>query len=166
VNRARLAGYCVGGALALGAGLGVALVVSSSGDDPSAAPSAAVAAGDGAPLALQRPTVSNNGLEESIGIRIQRVTMTGGGGLIDLRFQVIEPSKAAGVHDTATPPTIVDESSGLVVDQLLMNHAHSGTFAAGRSYYLVFENPGNLIHQGSTVSVLLGNSQLEHVVVG
>jgi hypothetical protein len=29
----------------------------------------------------------------------------------------------------------------------------------------VFNNPGNWIHRGSRVSVLLGNAQVEHVVV-
>jgi len=33
------------------------------------------------------------------------------------------------------------------------------------SYYLVFENPRNWVHRGSRVTVLLGDAQVEHVVV-
>ena len=114
----------------------------------------------------QRPVVSEAGLAERSGVRIQHVAVSGGGGLVDLRFQVVDPDKAATVHDLATPAAVVDESTGLVVNQLLMGHSHTAPFKPGVTYYLVFENPGNLVHRGSDVSVLLGNAQVEHVVVG
>ena len=46
-----------------------------------------------------------------------------------------------------------------------MGHSHTGPYRAGGKYYLIFVNPGNLIRQGTEVAVLLGNTQLEHVVV-
>ncbi len=113
----------------------------------------------------QRPVISAAGLVDRVGVHITHVAISGGGGLIDLRYEVIDPDKAAAVHDEATPPVIVDDTSGVVVDQLLMGHAHSGTFKAGQTYYLIFENPGNLVQTGSTVSVLLGNAEVEHVPV-
>ena len=104
-------------------------------------------------------------LEAVNGVRIESVSLTGAGGLIDLRFLVVEPNKAAALHEPATPPVIVDEGTGLVVSELLMGHSHTGPYRAGGTYYLIFVNPGNLIRQGTEVAVLLGNSQLEHVVV-
>jgi hypothetical protein len=59
----------------------------------------------------------------------------------------------------------VEEQSGLVVHDLFMGHAHSGSFKAGVSYYYVFVDPVNWVHRGSKVTVLLGDAQLEHVVV-
>ena len=38
-------------------------------------------------------------------VRIVQVALTGGGGLIDLRFQVIDPNKADAINAEATPPT-------------------------------------------------------------
>jgi hypothetical protein len=113
----------------------------------------------------QRPVVSEAGLAERIGVRIEHVSVSGGGGLVDLRFQVVDPDKAAAVHDRGAPAAVVDESTGVVVNALLMGHAHTAPFKPGVTYYLVFENPGNLVHRGSDVSVLLGNAQVEHVVV-
>jgi hypothetical protein len=156
----RPTGYLAGVALA---GLVAALafwVVSGWADErPASRPRAAT------PTRWQRPVVSEAGLAEQTGVQIEHVSVSGGGGLVDLRFQVVDPDKAAVVHDIATPAAVVDESTGLVVNQLLMGHSHTAPFKPGVTYYLVFENPGNLVHRGSDVSVLLGNAQVEHVVV-
>ena len=60
---------------------------------------------------------------------------------------------------------MVDEESGLVVHELLMNHSHTGPYKTGVTYYLVFNNPGSWVHRGSRVSVMLGNAQVEHMLV-
>ena len=117
------------------------------------------------PVSWQRPIVSADGLVQRSGVKITQVAVTGDGGLVDLRFEVVDPDRANAVHDPATPPAVVDEQSGLVVHELFMNHSHTGPFKAGVTYYLVFINPGNWVHHGSSVSVMLGNAQVEHVKV-
>ena len=116
-------------------------------------------------VAWGRTAVDADGLARRSGVRITRVAVTGGGGLLDLRFQVLDPNLANSVHDAATPPAVVEERTGLVVRDLLMNHAHTGKYTAGETYYLVFENPGNWVRRGSSVTVLLGGAQVEHVTV-
>jgi hypothetical protein len=69
------------------------------------------------------------------------------------------------VHENRTPPAIIDERTGLVLNRLLMGHAHTGQLKAAVTYYLVFENTGNWVRRGSEVTVLLGDAQVEHVVV-
>lgn len=118
------------------------------------------------PAAWARPAVDADSLGQRSGVRITQVAVTGGGGLVDLRFTVVDPELANSLHDEGTPPAVVDEKTGLVVHELLMNHAHTGAYKTGVTYYLVFENPGNWIHRGGRVSVLLGNAQVEHVAVG
>jgi hypothetical protein len=98
-------------------------------------------------------------------VKITQVAVTGDGGLVDLRFKVLDPDRANSLHDATTPPAVVDEESGLVVQELLMNHSHSGPYKAGVTYYLVFNNSLNWVHRGSRVTVLLGNAQVEHVLV-
>ncbi len=117
------------------------------------------------PVAWGRPAVSAEGLAQRSGVKITQVAVSGAGGLLDLRFRVFDPAKAHALHDPATPPAIVDERTGLVLNQLLMNHSHSGEYTPAVTYYLVFENSGNWVHRGSRVTVLLGNAQVEHVVV-
>lgn len=112
-----------------------------------------------------RPVVSELGLIEKTGVRVVRVATAGGGGLLDLRFQVLDPDKAAAIHDLETPPAILDETTGLLVHELYMGHSHTARFKTAVTYYLVFENPGDLVRRGSVVSVLLGDAQIEHIVV-
>ena len=113
----------------------------------------------------QRPAVSDTGLVGVSGVRIVQVALTGGGGLIDVRFQVVDPNKADAINADATPPALVDEESGLVVNAPLMGHQGTHAYKSGLTYYIVFENPGNLVQRDGKVSVLLGNAQVEHVVV-
>jgi hypothetical protein len=117
------------------------------------------------PASWARPVVSAAGLADRSGVKITHVAVTGGGGLVDLRFQVIDPDKANALHDAATPPAVVDERTGLVVHDLLMSHSHTGAFKPGITYYYVFNNPGNIVHRGARVVVMLGNAQVEHVRV-
>jgi hypothetical protein len=117
------------------------------------------------PASWARPVVDTAGLGQASGVTITQVAVTGGGGLVDLRFRIVDPDRANALHDPGTPPAVVDEQTGLVVHELLMNHAHSGPYQTGVTYYLVFNNPGNWVHRGGRVSVLLGDAQVEHVKV-
>ena len=91
------------------------------------------------------------------------VAVTGGGGLIDLRYQVLDPDKAVAIHES--PPEMVDERSDALVDNLLMGHQHRGVLHAGQTYYLIFLNPGNLVARGDRITVALGGFRLPHVLV-
>jgi hypothetical protein len=124
-----------------------------------AAPSASIA------TSWQRTPVDAAALADLEGIRVVQVALTGDGGLLDLRIQVVDPDKAAAVHDLTWPPALVDEHTDAVADELLMGHSHSDPFKPGQTYYYVFQNPGNLIERGGSVTVLLGNAALAHVSV-
>ena len=154
-GRVRIAGFLVGVLIAAGIGALALWLPQRSNGEPSAVP----------PPKWQRPSVSASGLAERSGVRLIRVAVTGGGGLLDLRYQVVDPSKAEAVHEAQTPPAIIDERTGLVLNRLLMGHAHHGQLKPAVSYYLVFENTGNWVRRGSEVTVLLGDAQVEHVVV-
>jgi hypothetical protein len=112
-----------------------------------------------------RPVVATQSLPQHLGIRVTSVAVTGGGGLLDVRFQVLDPELAGALHDARTPPAVVQERTGLFIDQLLMGHAHSGPFRQAESYYLLFLNSGRWVHRGDEVSLLLGGVQVHHVKV-
>jgi hypothetical protein len=154
-GRVRIAGFLAGVLIATGIGALVLWLPQRSSGEPSVKP----------PPEWQRPSVSASGLAERSGVRLVRVAVTGGGGLLDLRYQVVDPNKAVAVHEEQTPPAIIDERTGLVLNRLLMGHAHTGELKPAVSYYLVFENTGNWVRRGSKVTVLLGDAQVEHVVV-
>ena len=117
------------------------------------------------PVSWGRPVVDASGLASRSGVQITQLAMTGEGGLVDLRYEVVDPNEATTLHNPATPPALIDEQTGLVIHQLFMDHAHQGVFKAGVTYYYVFLNPDNWLQRGSKVTVLLGNAAVEHVVV-
>ena len=157
----RLAGYL--GGVALGIGV-LAIVLSlARGDFPwrhgPGDATASVAA------KWQRPAVSAADLVGRTGVRITQLAVTGDGGLLDLRFQVVDPTKADAIHDRAWPPALISEANGVVASELLMGHEHTGRFRGGQTYYLVFTNPGNLVERGSQVTVMLGDASVRHLRV-
>ena len=111
------------------------------------------------------PRVTPAGLVERSGVRVVRVAVSGEGGLLDLRYQVVDAEKAQSVHESATPPLLIDERTGGVVRQLLMGHIHSSPPKVGLTYYLIFNNPGDLVRRGGRVTVQLGDARLAHVPV-
>jgi hypothetical protein len=111
------------------------------------------------------PAVSAAGLAERSGVRVVRAALTGGGGLLDVRYEVVDPGRAADVHDAATPPAVVDERTGVPIEGLLMGHAPHSSPKAGVTSVLIFVNPGNLVRRGDRVSLVLGDARVEHVVV-
>jgi hypothetical protein len=109
--------------------------------------------------------LSQSAFEEAAGVRVVRVAVTGGGGLVDLRYQIVDPDKAAAIHASATPPKLIDERTGKAVDRLWMHHGASGTPRAGQSYFLLFVDGKRVLASGSSVSVVLAGARLDHVLV-
>lgn len=154
--RVRVLGALLGVALALTGATAYRIVHDHAGASPAEATR---------PL-WSRPTVAVSDLPARLGVRLTQVAVTGGGGLIDVRFQVVDPELASAIHDPGTPPAVVLEPSGLFDAQLLMGHEHSGAYRAAETYFLLFLNSGSWVHAGSLVTVLLGGVQVAHVVVG
>jgi hypothetical protein len=154
----RVAGYATGSAVVLAVAV-LAFWLPHQGRRGGEVAAAAV------PASWQRPVVSGEGLVDRVGVRLIRVSVSGHGGLLDLRYQVVDPSRAAAVHEAQNPPAVVDEKTGLVINELFMGHQHDGALKAAVTYYLIFDNPGGWVHKGSRVTVLLGDAQVEHVVV-
>ena len=110
--------------------------------------------------------VNAAGLLDATGTRIVRVTKAADGGLIDVRYQIVDADKAAALHDIKRPPALVDEHSGTVVSRLLMGHAHgSGTFHNGETYFFELEDPAGLVQRGDPVSIVMGPVRIMHVKV-
>jgi hypothetical protein len=119
-----------------------------------------------APIRIHiEPLVSAQGLVETSGVKLVRVALSGSGGLIDVRYRVIDPDKATSVHAPDSPPLILDKRSGAIINQLLMAHLHHGRPTVGITYYLLFLNPGNVIRRGSRVSIQLGGARVAGVTV-
>lgn len=104
-------------------------------------------------------------LENTWGIRLTNVAVTANGGVIDLRFQVVDPDKALGILQAENFPALIDEASGKALNKAVGHGGHNSSFKAGRTYFMLYQNNGSLLDPGNRITVKIGEIVVEHVIV-
>lgn len=115
-------------------------------------------------LVQNRQALNHAAFEEETGIRVVRIAMTAGGGMIDLQYRILDPDKALIVHDDDNPPTLVDEASGWVLATPFHDHSFRELHTAV-TYHELITNGDGLLERGSEVTLTVGDARLEHVLV-
>ncbi|MBI5487893.1 MAG: hypothetical protein HY905_11215 [Deltaproteobacteria bacterium] len=107
--------------------------------------------------------------EEQWGVEVLGVTRTSGGYMLDFRYRVVDPAKAAPLLKKGVRTRLTDEATGAVT--FVPSPPTVGPLRqttdepeAGRTYFEIFTNPGAEIAAGSLVTVELGDFKAEHVV--
>jgi hypothetical protein len=108
-------------------------------------------------LASLKP-LSTAELEQQYGVRVAQMKVTGLDGLVGVRLEVVDPSKASA---------LLEEHAGLIVDGASLIHAPGlyvhGEFTPGQAYWMLFPNPDKAVSAGSQVSLVFDNARLEAV---
>jgi hypothetical protein len=135
----------------------------------AAAAAFAVAMGvraDSKPLPPVGATPVSPEIEAGYGLRLQRATMAVQGGLVDVRFTILDTVRAEPVigHLSRERVKLVDETTGRVLDTRTMTPGDSN-LKAGEGYYMLFRNSGGLLHRGSRIAVAIGKLRLGGVTV-
>jgi hypothetical protein len=115
------------------------------------------------------------------GIQITGMFMEADRGLIDLRYQVVDPAKSGRIHGGSPTnpdpnaavkalPTFVDENNGRKVyptsAMLHFEHFHFQTELLGNTYSIIYGNSGGALHIGDRVTIVMADGlKLRHVVV-
>jgi hypothetical protein len=103
-------------------------------------------------------------IEEKFGVRFTFLAITAEGGMVELRYRVIDEDKAANFgHYTETAPMLVSEDTGEIVDVTIMG-LHNHRVEPGRTYYILYRNTAGALKSGRPVTIAIGNYELEHVV--
>lgn len=103
-------------------------------------------------------------IEEKFGVRFTFLAVTAEGGMVELRYRVIDEDRAANFgHYTETAPMLISEDTGQIVDVTIMG-LHNHRVEPGRMYYILYRNTGNALKPGRPVTIAIGQYQLEHVV--
>ncbi len=97
------------------------------------------------------------------GVRVTHIAVLADGGLIDFRFQVLDPEKAGPVMEVDTRPHLYVEKTGQEVSSLY-HIMHNHGIPAGESHYLIYNNSNGAIKRGEAVSVVFGTMRLEHII--
>ena len=112
-------------------------------------------------------------IEDQWGIRFTQVQLMGANGLVELRYQVLDSTKANRLHADSKSldiiPTIRVEGSGTVVtSRSLMFHIHNDWTQNldGKIYSIIYGNPGGSIYTGGLVTIrMMDGLELPHVPV-
>jgi hypothetical protein len=109
--------------------------------------------------------VSASTLEADYGVRFDMVAVTAAGGLVDLRFVVVDAAKAANLfHDSSSSPALLVDGSGAVL-RMRKGMNHNISFLTGSRYFVLFPNAGGAVQRGTRVSVVIDDIRLEPIAV-
>ena len=127
------------------------------------------------------PVPQSPAIAAAWGIQFTGFFMEADGGLIDLRYEVVNPAKSGRIHggDPTNPdpnaavkalPTFIDENDGRKVyptsAMLHFEHFHFQTELLGNTYSIIYGNSGGAIHVGDKVTIVMADGiQLHDVVV-
>ena len=115
---------------------------------------------------------SSGAIENAWGIRFTNVNILADGGMVELRYEVVDANKGGRIHRDATlkdMPILITEVTGQQVNSHdLMFHIHRGmgVHDEGRAYSIVYGNANFAIRPGSLVTIRMSDGLvLQHVPV-
>ena len=111
-------------------------------------------------------SISRDQLEAQYGIRITLIAVTGGGGIVDFRYQIVDPQKATLLlHDPANTPILTVVDTGLTLAPTKMSRHHSEMSMKRNAVpFIFYPNVRNAVKPGTPVSVAFGKIKVEPIV--
>ena len=110
--------------------------------------------------------------EARYGIRIEGLQLSAAGAMLDLRYRVVDPVRAAPILDPKLQPALLDEARGarlgVPVTPVLgriRQTSRNNQIHTDRSYFVLFGNPGKAVQSGDRVSLLLGQVKITDLTV-
>ncbi|HZW24326.1 MAG TPA: hypothetical protein VFF26_02480 [Gallionella sp.] len=93
--------------------------------------------------------------EIGLGIRLEGLRLSAAGDMLDFRYRVIDPAKAAPLLDGKIMPYLLDESSG----------AQLGGPDTATPGSILFANPGRSVQAGSRMTLMIGDLRIGNLTV-
>jgi len=108
--------------------------------------------------------VSSDVFATRSGIMVDLIAVTAAGGLVEFRYQVVDPDKAARlVHDETLRPILVVEDTGATLVMSSRPHKGMADLQLGGTYFFLFANANNAVREGNQVTIIIGDVRLEHL---
>jgi hypothetical protein len=114
-------------------------------------------------------------IEKTWGIKFLSMRLTAAGYAIDLRYEVLDPEKAAPllVRGPSVDPHVIVEKSGAKlrvpfsekVGTMRTSVRTPAQIKANRHYFALFANPGRHVKAGDKVTLVIGQLRAEHLAV-
>ncbi len=105
-------------------------------------------------------------MESSLGIRFQQAALVADGGIIELRYTVLDTQKASTFQsDVKHPPVLYSQRDrkNAVYRTALMRQGH--TLRPGQTYYILYQNNHGAVREGDKIEIDAGGGKLVDVPV-
>lgn len=103
------------------------------------------------------------------GVDVVGVRPVSSGFMLAFRYRIVDEEKAKLLNDKRSKAYIIDEATGNVLGVPIMEKLgemrQKSTPEPGRTYFIMFGNPGKLVKSGSRVSVVVGDFRIDGLVV-
>ncbi len=103
------------------------------------------------------------------GVELMGVRQTAAGYMLEFRYRVLDAEKAKALFERQTKPALTHTETGatLVVPTPAKTGAlrNSNAPIEGRTYWMFFANPGQLVKSGQQVSIEIGEFRVDGLVV-
>ena len=101
------------------------------------------------------------------GTKVEALHLSAAGSMLDFRYRVLDPAKAAPLLDGKLRPYLIDDAHGAklgvpsspvlgTIRQTARNHH----IEVDRTYFIMFGNPGKAVHSGDKVTLVLGDLKI------
>ena len=117
-------------------------------------------------------TISRQEAVEKYGVEIVAVRRSAADAIIDIRYTVVDSDKAEFMMDRTLDAYLLDQSTGKVVEVPntsrigpLRQTMRFGKPEAGRTYFLLFGNPDQLMRKSSLVTLMVGEMKIRDLEV-
>ena len=94
---------------------------------------------------------------------------TAAGRMLDFRFRVIDPEKAAPLLSRGTPAYISDTATGAImpvpITKIGSMRQTTRQPEEGRVYFMFFQDAGQQVKSGDKVTVVIGEHRFENLTV-
>ncbi|MFZ5998472.1 MAG: hypothetical protein ACOYW7_13460 [Nitrospirota bacterium] len=108
-------------------------------------------------------------LEEKWGVKVLGLRQSANGYMLDFRYRVLDPEKAAPLFDRKVKPLLIDQATGakFAVPEPPKVGALRNTRkpVANKNYFVIFANPAQYVKKGNKVTVVIGDFRVENLVV-
>lgn len=114
----------------------------------------------------QRPSLpTSSEVETKSGVKVVRASLAADGGLLDVRYIVLDAPKAQRwLADTSKPPKLKNLRNSAIIDRVApMRSAHQQR--PGQTYFLMYQNTQNLIHRGDLIDLTVAGVTLHNIPV-
>jgi len=107
---------------------------------------------------------------EDPGIRVESLRLTAADYMLDLRYRITDPERAAAFFSRKTELQLVDPVSGArlavpTTPKLGRLRQVARKDMPDRSYFMIFANPGRYLKAGSQVILVAGDTRISQITV-